>query len=131
MSDTSRELDARIAYEVLGWNDAREHFPWPESGVILRKDKIGVPPRLLKEDGAALRDLRTVPKYSTDIAAAWKVVEELESRGYDVKYQSRGIGGIPRVTVQRPDESGAIHGAAEEETAAEAFCRAALKAVSD
>jgi len=63
--EAGRDLDALIATKVMGWQSAYGFFRWeqtPPSG--------GEP--------------RAVPRYSTDIAAAWQVVEKMRAVGHTV-----------------------------------------------
>lgn len=64
----SRELDARIAEHVMGWTDVRLYFA--NSG---DPEALGTAPGNGRE---------VVPDYSTDIAAAWLVVQKLGARGF-------------------------------------------------
>lgn len=74
--DASRELDALIAEKVMDWTwrtywrpeEARALFPPPCEGSYAMGDAY--------------------PEYSTDIAAAWLVVEKLESGGYCVHVEN-------------------------------------------
>lgn len=76
-----RELDAQIAVEVMGWL-----ITWPVSGVT--KDAPPSDPeqciwRGWPNETSRLRgESPEVPRYSTDIAAAWQVVTMLNSKGY-------------------------------------------------
>jgi hypothetical protein len=68
--DASRELDALIAEQVMGWRCIGEG----QYGRLIGKTAQGA----FGEYGA----LRDVPHYSTDIAAAWLVVREMERRKF-------------------------------------------------
>jgi hypothetical protein len=70
--EASRELDAWIAEHVMGWSDF-----WEGEGYVM-----GYPPN---EQAMGIDGERApVPPYSTDIAAAWQVVERMTARmGYD------------------------------------------------
>ena len=70
-----------------------------------------------------------VPEYSSDIASAWKVVEEAELRGWKVTYRTRGLR-TRRVEIEvpNPDGCGAALYAAEADTVPLAICKAALQA---
>ena len=117
--EPGRKLDALVAEKVMGWTwkdytaggePARGLFPPPPSGSFRDHDQYGY--------------------YSDDIAAAWELVEELEARGFVVRYQTMGPKRIGRrVTIERPEESGAIYGTAEAPEAAHAICLASLEAV--
>jgi hypothetical protein len=66
--DASRELDALIAANVMGWEPAVvANYPWQM-----------IPP------GEDRYIVRLVPHYSADMAAAWAVVEKLNALGYEV-----------------------------------------------
>lgn len=60
--ETGRALDALVATHVMGWKNFRGHYypasPHPEANILGH----------------------VVPPYSTDIAAAWQVVEKLKER---------------------------------------------------
>lgn len=108
MSDELRALDAAVHTHVFGWIEA-------PSGLVYVHQETG-----------KLADLR-VPHYSTDIAAAWLVVERMTSQGWwleidhggvDWKITFYGLGDDPFPT-ERAD------------TAPEAICRAALEAVAE
>lgn len=74
--EAGRELDALVAQQVMGLNvEWVSGVPmWvggdelPGSPVIIGPDKFG----------------HSVKPYSTDIAAAWELVNHLEARGYDL-----------------------------------------------
>ncbi len=60
--DAGREMDALIAEKVMG---------------------IELPKWIFQEHGLTTKTSReVVPDYSTDIAAAWQVVEKMRSNGY-------------------------------------------------
>lgn len=61
-----RELDALVAEKVMGWKDIRFGDETSVSGSVGFGLPVSGHPR------------RAFPPYSTDIAAAWAVVEELE-----------------------------------------------------
>jgi hypothetical protein len=115
-----REMDALIAERVMGWKwmgidhetlamlldpTARRHPAWRE-----------YPDRPHSSDWDAY-----VPHYSTDIAAAWEVVEAMQSESRpDAEWIhfAAAIDGVNLLTETAGD-------------AALAICRAALKAVSE
>lgn len=83
-----RELDAQVAREVMGWT---------ATDVSLSRNLDGAVRFLLESEGGkrvaqATKALRSVqregaqqlPRYSTDPAAAWKVVEAMRAKGRDV-----------------------------------------------
>ena len=111
-----RELDALVAERVMGWHitDAIKKPGQDDYGVA--PGQVGV-----------LWVVR-VPDYSTDIAAAWQVVERLikldafVSLDYDFQNVDSEKWSVTFITRKAIDcESG--------ETAPLAICRAALKAV--
>ena len=119
-----RELDALVAERVMGWKIA-EHYPYGGS-------HGGIP-----NANGTLRGvyIRSVPFYSTDIAAAWGVVEHIFSEGlggvavdrYNVEMIHPDYGVWVCCIVMRKDlqPSISING----DTAPHAICLAALKAV--
>ncbi|GAF72144.1 unnamed protein product [marine sediment metagenome] len=69
---------------------------------------------------------------STDIAAAWEVVDELNRRGWWVKFNHCLSNGIPAYQAEfthKPDKYKGLCVYAVGDTAPLAICRAALKAV--
>jgi len=84
------ELDALISEKVMGWkhvkfNETRSIFNDPDSPLI--KWAGGIPPDYSFKGGVP------VPPYSTDIRAAWAVVEKLnlfhtrmDKEGLDIGY---------------------------------------------
>lgn len=110
-----RELDELIAEKVMGYSMCEK--PWPNSTEIYRS---WVSP----EGMHAGFDL---PHYSTDIAAAWRVVEELSPKII--------VGPSPWVLGKYVATWGACDSYAdcfdwlEADTAPHAICLAALKAV--
>ena len=121
-----RELDALVAEKVMGWQDARAFFPWPESGVMLDNYAM-MPPH-----GGAIRDIAHVPCYSTDIAAAWEVVEKLWDEDFHVQFQLVHQVTAGKWRVEFPTRKVPHHNYvfAHADTASLAICRAALKAVA-
>lgn len=106
-----RELDVRIATEVMGLQD-----------VELRDHGMAVPDfSYLVEETGYFRD---VPFYSTDIAAAWKVIEELSRKGWHIGL-STATGTGWYVTL-KSDEARIVEFS---ESAPHAICLAARKAM--
>jgi len=114
------ELDRLVAERVMGWKEGKD-FGVGESGIVWY--------------------IREGPKYfertrieawspSTDIAAAWQVVEKLANRGIVVVVESEGaLNNIYEVLFYRWG-SDAIVGIARG-SICEAICRAALLAVME
>jgi hypothetical protein len=85
----SRELDALVAEKVMGWaRDSRLTFGddlgikdcyylWPEQAVYRHKSEHDAYWERWSPNGAEVIINEFVPAYSTDIAAAWQVVEKL------------------------------------------------------
>lgn len=102
-----RYLDAMVAEKVMGWR----HDPGTYEGSRYLLDPAGA--------------RSAIPNYSTDIAAAWEVVEKL--KGATAHFQLQSIPGgwstrIFRVPAGLSNEEIA-------DTAPMAICLAALKAV--
>ena len=123
-----RELDALIAEKVMGWTDVHLHDGTAKDTkltTLFYGEWVGRP----RGEGA----LRRVLPYSTDIAAAWEVVEKMRA-SYSFQLQ------VPRLPLagdvfdwsavffvrRTPEEWGAFHSAS---TAPHAICLAALRAV--
>lgn len=84
LADAGRELDALIAEKVMDYEWRR--FEYPPAGAIF---KYGKPWTWLssRKNGAAVeggeeRYIENVPHYSTDIAAAWLVVEKMRADSF-------------------------------------------------
>lgn len=106
-----REMDALVAEKVMGWTPSLS-----SQGIMW-----------LNKDGEYERGEHTFHP-STDIAAAWEVVERLEAIGV-LLWKLGREDHMPNwyVSVGRNFQPGV---SAEERTAPLAICRAALKAVS-
>lgn len=134
-----RELDALIAEKVMGWKrlDAKVFV---EKGFNLEPDEIGqipssvlAPPDLeipiaASKDSSGFRVYcpPIIPDYSTDIAAAWEVVEKVKNKiinryGFGLEFVSN------EWTVGWFAEEG-VHLGACSESAPHAICLAALQA---
>lgn len=120
--EAGRELDAAIAERVMGWTNCRVRVMYDARG--LPSYGGGTPPEGGKK--------RPYPAYSTDIAAAWSVVERfvrdtrfhLDSLGFD--------GEEWRCAIGHDNDEGDADGwsFAEANTAPLAICLAALKALA-
>lgn len=120
------ELDALIAAHVMGLEDVR-------FGVI---DQGQAYPEWSSELGSAARcawvfrdckpdgGYEAVPAYSTDIAAAWTVVEKLIDEGHGVAIMSAGSGSRCAI-----DDPTGIVGHRAHESVELAICLAALAAM--
>jgi hypothetical protein len=127
MMDAGRELDALVAEKVMGWSDID----------LEDQGDFGVPPEARIPDAYG----RTVswyaspfeqfPHYSTDIAAAWLVVEKVAT------IDKGEPGGLEVAVLHYPDRcechietnSAAFLVVEGAPTAPHAICRAALLAV--
>lgn len=92
-----REMDKLIYHEVLG-----NPQPWPGYSV----------------------DSRAIGNYSTDIAAAWQVVEHLEAQGWGHKHNTLSAAAEQPGTQWTFRRGAQVHGA-EALTPALAICRSA------
>jgi len=123
-----RELDALVAEKVMGCKVLRHKYPdgnreWLSCGCDVSQQ--GYHPHDLNDDGPASDMLNW---YSTDIAAAWQVVERLISMGF---YPGLiwGLDMNSNKTVCRFYSNYPHTTWAQEESAPQAICIAALKAV--
>jgi hypothetical protein len=122
-----RELDALVAEKVMGWREVRLR---PSNS----SRRSGPDYKGYKPDVVARRRETPchVPAYSTDIAAAWEVVEAMERRGCLVVTRTRGaISGKPRVEITGTHPVGRNEWLVHEDadTVPLAICRAALAAL--
>lgn len=133
--NAGRELDALIAEKVMGftWHDGWKSFKGPH---LVSPGGFMAGWRM--EDGGVMGHLDGVtrnpelPFYSTDIAAAWQVVEKLVAERFfpEVNYRGRGEWGckVDRLTVDDSwNDKPTPHEIAN--TAPLAICLAALSAV--
>ena len=118
-----REMDALVAERVMGW----VHFTWKGYSYFLPQNEIPGPDvQLMIYPG------RPVPLYSTDIAAAWLVVDKMGLSLVRVD-AARWLVGQYRESEYLDTEMGCIDGHfhyagfAVSDTAPLAICRAALK----
>lgn len=137
--DVGRELDAAVAERVMGW----EWFTAVNVNVLVPPEhhwrvqrSWRIPGKHGEEDdidSARFYDSRNggkqapvVPAYSTNIAAAWLVVEELTAHGLRLSLDM--FGGDPW-WAEFADERWERGAQATAPTAPEAICRAALAAM--
>ena len=104
-SMTPRERDALIAEKVMGWRKVNNLFEWPA-----------------KDSWIHIYD---IPNFSTDIAAAWKVVEKLCSQ-FNIVLECVSFEYNCHVNIPA-DLGSRVHARAS--SAQEAICLAALKVV--
>ena len=122
-----RDLDVAVAERIMGWRwlnlpDIRRPCFKPPGEIAQFLPKFVERNTVTCSDSPPDR----LPHYSTDIAAAWQVVEAMRPEhgfwidgddGYAVEFQH----GMPRMADYR-------HGRASAPTAPEAICKAALLA---
>lgn len=139
--DVGRELDAEVAERVMGlrvvardWpcgynydGCEREAWSWPEEPPPMHFEPW---PVYVTERGTwparRLEPIVPVSAYSTDIAAAWLVVEKLAAQGLRLSLDA--FGGDPW-WAEFADEKWERGAQATAPTAPEAICRAALAAM--
>lgn len=103
-----RELDALVAEKVMDDPVDRQIVDQHGFEIILRRSRL------------------VLPRYSTDISAAWKIVEHLRSRNMFVELSEMGINKDWSCSFDGEDGK-TVH--AEGDTAPMAICMAALLAV--
>jgi hypothetical protein len=115
----SRELDKQIA-ALMGWT-WNGKTAWSPTGSANAR---------VRDDGTPIDD--PWPFYSTDIAAAWEVVEKIsgpEDRNFNIGRRSYGTGEWKASFHWRDGSREPAYGNAT--TAPEAICRAALAAFKE
>jgi hypothetical protein len=122
--EAGRELDVLIAVKVMGWHDINGNAA--TTGGLLN-DK---------------REWKSLPDYSTDIAAAWAVVEYLKKRNWSWTFSHCAAAPRTEQDINEGHHHGTSAGVRRDhygtrpfywiyaETMPLAICRAALKAVS-
>lgn len=117
---TDREIDALVAERVMGWTNM-----WrAESGQVFGSD----PEADCRHECKA----HSPENYSTDIAAAWQVVEKIVGDQYSWKFELKFISGRPApgriwATFTRWKDGEQFEGWSNE--APKAICLAALKSL--
>lgn len=137
--DAGRELDALVAEKVIGWQWSG---PTPPSGSFLNTDR-GFPAVYLPLDSAVPTYTSHLPNYSTDIAAAWHLVDALHEQDMNLMLEQCDSDCVVYGESPHSDEVVAragqwaawfqteiTKGRAGGDTPALAICRAALQAVS-
>ena len=72
----NREIDKLIAMNLFGWKKWKLQNPSRIPGQVAFEYETLVPPEY---DGSNLQHLNMIiPHYSTDIAAAWQIIEKLK-----------------------------------------------------
>jgi len=115
----NRTIDKLIAVHLFSWKKWTFHNPSRSGGIAFSHEGL-VPPEY---DGSDLQHLSMImPHYSSDIAAAWMVVEKLIELGfYPAIWIKPGV-----VQVYDKDERCIVE---EKAAVPMAICLAALKAV--
>jgi len=108
-----REMDALVAEKVMGWERGDWLKKWPDGSKQEYFDVWIIP---------ELAPLHNTPLFSTSIAAAWQVVEKLV-RSPDTLRLIISELGVTAVFTHNKQAIG------EGDTAPEAICLAALKAI--
>jgi hypothetical protein len=112
-SNQLRKIDALVAEHVMGWaNIDVPDAKIPSLVIGVRYDMHGGVPAHWE-----------VPSYSTNLAAAWEVVEKLTEEGYEF-----WVSGDGRVELYDQDDNQFHAGYSTRRTAPLAICLAALKA---
>lgn len=111
MTDELRELDRMVAEKVMGWQLAEAWTPGSQEPWWRKADGWMVP----------------LPPFTTDIAAAWQVVERMRELGW--YYGVSGSISIGEIAMFRVLGDAALVRSGTASTAPEAICRAALAAL--
>ena len=138
--EAGRELDALVAEKVMGWKWPDDRCPICGWKYEVSVDKGCVPDNCSLRPAPEIRECDKYGAYSTDIAAAWKVVEKLVNSGWcvgllfdDNGHWALATDGTQNVPLGDGPEDIATTFFIEKElwcdTAPLAICRAALKAV--
>lgn len=109
--DEMRRIDAEIAEKVFGLDPLNARHGLHENGDL--EYYWGYP---VGHDVA--------PRYSTDIAAAWQIIEHLQKQGWGFELMDRGAQ-VSCIFNTNPDD---LYYSTDD-TASLAICKAALKAV--
>jgi hypothetical protein len=113
--DAGRELDSLVAEKVMGYRVREGIQP------VIFECCAAQPPR----DDA---DWCSVPRYSTDIAAAWQVIGRMAGQGFDHYVEGwRGKYWVKFSNEDRGMEGNSEDREVKARTAPEAICLAALK----
>jgi hypothetical protein len=114
--EAGQELDALVAEKVMGWTNL---FPVDTHAILGSRTGIN-----------ARGNRHQLPSYSTDIAAAWAVVEKLMMQDIWIamcpySFHAQPVGWFVEYFIDKDKKGGEIEAA----TAPLAICLAALKAV--
>ena len=120
--EAGRELNALVAEKVMGWTDLH----WVDGGY---DGKGNYSPTGYYGKGPD-RAVFLTSKFSTDIAAAWKVVEKIACSGLIVRV-TWDFNPLASCSIHKDDHLWTMIAECICDTAPLAICRAALKAVGD
>lgn len=118
-TEAGRELDAIVAEKVVGYR-------WVKGGTFLLDSHLSV--AVLVEANGTHLDTKNLPRYTSDIAAAWEVVEKLHEMGLYVAI-SKDPDRFTWDVRGWNDKTNSNRFIGFAETAPLAICLAALKAV--
>jgi hypothetical protein len=142
--EAGREMDALVAELVMGWTEIHKHDEMGWSGIGPNgpsNNSWRTLPSTMKSISKNVCTFKmekwpyaNVRKYSTDIAAAWQVVERFDRRLVDIDIRSDTqddgeLWGAGFIEYFEEGEGFKAIGSAAADTAPLAICRAALKAV--
>lgn len=132
------ELDAAVAEHIMGFRwfttprgDLRSLL---EPAEEYHHDKHPCWPIILCEDMSlpvASDGWRFIPKFSTDVAAAWRIMELLRGRFSNVSLHAANGWGLTVWDIGRPVDPFSLHGPVNADAAPLAICRTALLAVTE
>jgi len=126
---SGREMDAKIATEVMGLNVKWEALPGSTRKAPVAYDNFK--PKNDASDSQEIIHMMNLKQgvcqnYSTKISGAWQVVERMRSKGLDFVYDEDGDGKVAGFyRYGHHDDSSYCEG----DMASLAICRAALRAV--
>jgi hypothetical protein len=137
-----RELDALVAERVMGWRWLPVRFVWDDEPLVYLLPPGGITEDVNSTTSGAWDENRvwhSMPCYSTDIAAAWEVVEKMQAAGWGWCLEQHENADVPTAWFLRASEIGrnarfSSPEQMEEKRSASgamphAICIAALKAV--
>lgn len=132
------ELNALVAEKVLGfyweeWETGRGLYAPGGVKVAKRFKSEGMALQICDINGSECVPTLPLPRYSTDICAAWEILNHPVSEKWDFKVEltiSRGAPDDTKLYTVRISDQGGVDVSATEPSAALAICKAALLAVA-
>ena len=118
---SDRELDALVAEKVMGWTDI-----WTDGDYFM-----AYPPheqRIMQKMGVGYAERYPIPNYSSEISAAWEVVEKMRQEGLTVTITTPPTGWKNWDVRGWDDNNNDNRFIARADTAPRAICIAALHA---